>query len=144
MNVLKALEEVAAWTVGQVGFFCRQASWHKNRIGPLSKIYFRLVRFRRSRALRYTAQLLLLAKRGLAQSIYGNFFRSKRRHKYRLLGIRSIYCFFSLFPSALLLLLFGPAAPLAENCSCQKTRARPGEVSRRHFDIPPAIPSTEW
>lgn len=24
MNVLKALEEVAAWTVGQVGFFCRQ------------------------------------------------------------------------------------------------------------------------
>ncbi|CAB1096112.1 unnamed protein product [Ectocarpus sp. CCAP 1310/34] len=25
MNVLKALEEVAAWTVGQVGFFCRQA-----------------------------------------------------------------------------------------------------------------------
>lgn len=23
MNVLKALEEVAAWTVGQVGFFCR-------------------------------------------------------------------------------------------------------------------------
>jgi len=28
MNVLKALEEVAAWTVGQVGFFCRQgAQW---------------------------------------------------------------------------------------------------------------------
>lgn len=29
MNVLKALEEVAAWTVGQVGFFCRQASGRK-------------------------------------------------------------------------------------------------------------------